>query len=285
MEKLSFKYLFPILVFCVSITLIFFALLLNFEKKREEEALRQRILAEIKILEEEKRKEEEKNYLMGKFEPSKNEDFVLIPSQYLTEGKIGTEMYLRKEVLEAFIKMRESALLEKIDLKIASATRNFDYQKNLWEKKWTGYTLVNGKDLSKTILNGLERFKKILEYSAAPGTSRHHLGTDIDINDANLGYFEKAHGKVVYEWLVKNATSFGFCQPYTSKGDNRLNSRITGYNEEKWHWSYLPTASPLIQKYKELINNENIKGFLGSEYAPQINLIDDYVLGVNPSCL
>ncbi len=88
----------------------------------------------------------------------------------------GYKMYLRKETLTAFIKMAEKAKEDGVVLKIISATRNFNYQKSLWDKKWTGYTLVEGKDLSKSIPDGLERFKKILEYSAAPTTSRHHWG-------------------------------------------------------------------------------------------------------------
>src|SRR3989344_2763339 len=170
---------------------------------------------------------------------------------------------------------------QKIDLQIASATRNFDYQKDLWEKKWTGFTIVEGKDLSKSIPDGQERFKKILEYSAAPGISRHHWGTDIDINNANSAYFETTNGKKVYEWLVTNAPSFGFCQTYTIKGQERP----TGYNEEKWHWSYLPLSQNFTEEYKRLIKDEDIKGFFGDEYSSQLNLINNYVLGINPDCL
>ncbi|NJN41589.1 MAG: M15 family metallopeptidase, partial [Flammeovirgaceae bacterium] len=33
-------------------------------------------------------------------------------------------------------------------LKIISATRNFDRQKEIWENKWNGKTPVEGKDIS-----------------------------------------------------------------------------------------------------------------------------------------
>lgn len=221
---------------------------------------------------------EEKIYLMGKFNPSAREDFVLIPSKHTTNGSV---MYLRKETFDAFLKMEVAANIDGIELKIASANRNFDYQKDLWNKKWSGATLVDGQNLSKSIPDGKERFKKILEYSAVPGTSRHHWGTDIDINDSIPKYFESKKGAEVYTWLNKNAPLFGFCQTYNLKGS----ARPTGYNEEKWHWSYLPLAQTLTEKYKNLIKDEDINGFLGDENVHTLNLINNYVLGINPDCL
>ncbi|MFA6076755.1 MAG: M15 family metallopeptidase [Candidatus Paceibacterota bacterium] len=247
-------------------------------QKKENEEIRQRLIKEELAREQAKRDAEKRIYLMGKFDPAQREDFAPIP----TESNIGGyKMYLRKEVLDAFLKMQSTASVDKIDLKIASATRNFDYQKNLWNNKWTGIKIVDGKDLSKSIPDGLERFKKILEYSSAPGTSRHHWGTDIDINGAIPSYFEKDKGKEEYEWLVKNAYQFGFCQTYNLKGS----ARPTGYNEEKWHWSYMPLSSNFLQEYKNLIRNEDIKGFFGDEYVSSFNLIGDYVLSINPDCI
>lgn len=240
------------------------------EQKRENEL----ILEQQRIQEE----AEDRIYLTGKFNPEEREDFVLIPEQYTA---VPNKMYLRKETLNAFLQMQESAEKDAIRLKIASATRNFDYQKNIWNNKWTGVTLVNGANLSISISNGLERFKKILEYSAVPGTSRHHWGTDIDINNANLEYFEKELGKKEYAWLVNNAYKFGFCQPYNLKGSNRS----TGYNEEKWHWSYIPLARDLTREYKNLIKDREIEGFWGEEYVSNLNLINNYVLGINPNCI
>lgn len=251
---------------------------LDLRQKKEKEENHQRLLKEEEALKQAKKDAKEKIYLLGKFDPIKREDFVLIPAKH-TLG--GNKMYLRKETYAAFLRMKESALLEKIDLQIVSATRNFDYQKILWNNKWTGVTFVDGKDLSKSIPDGLGRFKKILEYSSVPGISRHHWGTEIDINDANPEYFETQKGKEVYEWLTQNAPLFGFCQPYNSKED----SKRTGFNEEKWHWSYLPLAKDFSKRYKELIKDTDINGFLGEEYVPSLNLINDYIFSINPACL
>ena len=58
-----------------------------------------------------------------------------------------------------------------------------------------------------------------------------------------------------------------------------------GYNEEKWHWSYLPLARNFTEEYKNLITESDLTGFLGEEYAIGQNLITDYVLGINSECL
>jgi len=221
---------------------------------------------------------QEKLYLTGKFDPSQRKDFIKVPAKY---GISGYQMYLREETLEAFEKMSQAADADEIELKLASATRNFDYQKNLWNNKWTGVTIVDGKNLSKSLPDGFDRFKKILEYSAVPGTSRHHWGTDIDINAATPEYFETDKGEEVYEWLLANASSYGFCQPYSEKGP----IRPTGYNEEKWHWSYLPLSKNFTQEYKRLVTDADIKGFDGDQYVAGQDLINNYVLAINPECL
>jgi len=221
---------------------------------------------------------EKKTYLLGKFDPSVWPDFVQIPFEYTVAR---TKMYLRKETYASYEKMRNEALKSDIILNIASAARNFDYQKMLWNNKWNGITLVEGQKLPEIFPDELERFRKILEYSAAPGTSRHHWGTDIDINGADSIYFDSEKGQKEYAWLHQNAWKFGFCQTYDQKGPNRA----SGYNEEKWHWSYLPLSVNFTEEYKNLIKEEDIKGFLGEEYVPSFNLINNYVLSINPDCV
>jgi len=117
--------------------------------------------------------------------------------------------------------------------------------------------------------------KKILEYSSMPSTSRHHWGTDIDINSLESDYFKSGKGKLEYEWLTKNEPKYGFYQVYTSKKNGR-----TGYSEEEWHWSYLPLANIYLSKYNTLIKLNDIKGFKGFESARKIDVIKDYVNGI-----
>ena len=217
------------------------------------------------------------DYLMGKFDPTTHPDFTKIESRYASNAR----MLLRKEAYADFIRMYEAAKKDGITLTIISATRPFAHQKRIWEAKWNGQRKVGGKDLSQSIPDPNERALKILEYSSMPGTSRHHWGTDVDFNDLNNSYFEKGKGKLVYEWLTAHAAEYGFCQPYSPKGT----LRPYGYEEEKWHWSYLPLAQRLTEQYRLQIGDHQIEGFAGAKVAPQIKVVERYVLGINKACL
>jgi LAS superfamily LD-carboxypeptidase LdcB len=216
-------------------------------------------------------------YLMGKFDPVKHPDFVKIAAQY-TDKK---EAFLRKETYEAFLKMAEAAAKDKVQLKILSATRNFDRQKKIWEDKWSGLLKVeDGTNVAKSIKDPKKRALKILNYSAMPGSSRHHWGTDLDFNYLSDDYFTHGQGKKIYAWLQENAATYGFCQPYSDKKDGR-----TGYNEEKWHWSYMPLSAGFTAAAKAKMTSEMVVGgFKGSETAPDIDIVKNYVLGINPNC-
>lgn len=218
----------------------------------------------------------DENYLLGMFEPTKHSDFVPIKQEHTTKSSA----YLRKDTYEAFVRMHDAAKKEGIDLIIVSATRNFYAQKGIWESKWTGGTKVSGMDLSKEVKDSVERAKYILLYSSMPGTSRHHWGTDIDINNLNDDYFLSGQGKKEYEWLTNHAHEYGFCQPYSKKGTDRE----TGYEEEKWHWSYMPVSGQLIQQYKSKITYDKITGFKGSGTGKLIDVIQNYVLGIAAKC-
>ena len=214
-------------------------------------------------------------YLMGKFDPARDPQFVRIEDQYATRKGL----LLHQETYEAFKKMHAKAKAEGIELRILSATRNFDTQKSIWEAKWLGSRKIeNGKDASKVYPDPVQRALKILEYSSMPGTSRHHWGTDIDINNLNNSYFKSGKGLKEYQWLQHNAASFGFCQPYTA-------GRPAGYLEERWHWSYLPLAQKLTDQAKIRLKNEAIAGFKGAQTAKQIEVVKHYVLGINQDCL
>ncbi len=219
-------------------------------------------------------------YLTGKFDPARHPDFTTIDAQHASR----TGMYLRKDAYAAFIQMYEAAKKENIHFQIKSATRNFDRQKTIWEGKWSGKRLLEGgQSAPQDYPAPQDRALKILEYSSMPGTSRHHWGTDIDLNAFNNAYFEKGQGLKEYQWLLAHAAHYGFCQPYTQKGPNRPN----GYNEEKWHWSYMPMAIRLTQQYPLQVNYSDFERFRfkGSGTASGIDVIQNYVLGIDPMCM
>lgn len=201
-----------------------------------------------------------KKDLMGKFNPSNHDDFISVPQRYASKS-----MYLRKETLEAFKRMSKAAAEDGVDLIIVSGTRNRSRQLEIWNEKWNRF---RGSDV--------ERAEEILLYSSMPGTSRHHWGTDIDINSVDPDYFKSGRGAKEYDWLSEHAIRFGFFQPYTAKDEKRKE----GYREEKWHWSYYPVSNQLLKAYKRMISYDDIKGFPGSGVAEDIRVLDRFVMGI-----
>lgn len=218
----------------------------------------------------------DKSFICGHYDARSDSSFVLIDNQYADRPG----MYLKKQAYDAFILMWQAARKDGIELTIRSATRNFDYQRGIWERKWTGQTILSDGTNASNIADPAERALKILEYSSMPGTSRHHWGTEIDLNSFENRWFESGSGLNTFNWLESNASNFGYCRPYTAKDDNRP----FGYNEEKWHWSYFPLAKDYTRFAADSLNNMDINGFLGSEVAQEISVVEKYVLGINHSC-
>jgi D-alanyl-D-alanine carboxypeptidase len=216
-------------------------------------------------------------YLTGKFNPNDHPDFVKVADKYTD----GDPYLLHKDTYAAFEKMHAAAMADNVQLIMVSATRNFQRQKQIWEAKWKGNRLLEGKEKANVVYpDPADRARAILRYSSMPGTSRHHWGTDIDLNALTNEFFDAGTGKKVYDWLVAHAHEYGFCQTYTPKGPERPN----GYEEERWHWSYLPIAQILTDFAANELQDEDISGFMGAEAAPQIGVLENYVLGINRAC-
>lgn len=209
------------------------------------------------------------NHLIGKFNYRNDSGFELVESGLSTKTT-----YLRKEVYHKFKEMHAAAKKDGISLQIVSGTRNFEEQKGIWERKWE----LNFKALNDSVKTA----KKILLFSSMPCTSRHHWGTDMDLNSLNNKYFESGQGLKEYKWLQENGSKFGFCQVY----DDKAVTKRKGYELEKWHWSYMPVSSMFLKQYKEKITYSKIKGFKGDHLASNehIKMIDNFVFGINTKC-
>ncbi len=219
-----------------------------------------------------------KNILIGK-PTARQRDSIMVPIPSTYANRTG--MLMHRDAYKAFLDMHSAAESEGIALRIISAYRSFDHQTRIWENKWNGRQILHGNINALDISDPGERALEILRFSAMPGTSRHHWGTDIDLNSLNNDYFASGRGKQEYMWLRENAHKFGFCQPYTSNEQRGF----TGYEEEKWHWSYKPVASVYLQAFKEQVDYSDIAGFDGWETAQQLNVITRYVLSINGECI
>jgi LAS superfamily LD-carboxypeptidase LdcB len=207
----------------------------------------------------------EKNILLGKFDYKKDSNFSIVSSKYSSKT-----IYLRKEVLQKFDQMYAAALKDGIKLVIISGTRSFNHQKYIWDRKWA-------KNILK--MDSISTVKEIMKYSSMPSTSRHHWGTDIDLNSLENSYFEKGEGKKIFDWLVANAFKYGFHMTY----DNQEETKRTGYKMEKWHWSYMPISKQFLIQFNEYVKCENISSFKGSKFAchPKVDVIKNFVNGIN----
>ena len=164
---------------------------------------------------------------------------------------------LQAQVVEPFCRLRAAAKQAGFALAIASAYRSFDRQLTIWNAKATGKRPIrneSGAVLDIANLTELELTHAILRWSALPGASRHHWGTDMDVYDASrlppdvgpqLLASEYAAGGPFAEldhWMQNNLSEFGFSRPY---------SRDTGgIAPEAWHISYQPIA----RHFEEQIN-------------------------------
>jgi LAS superfamily LD-carboxypeptidase LdcB len=155
---------------------------------------------------------------------------------------------LLEEAGSSFEKMQQAAKAEGIQLKIVSAYRSYDRQKGIWNRKFKANAAAG--------LSPEKNIAKIITYSTLPGTSRHHWGTDVDLIDGNppaegdVLVSQKFHNQgpyaLMFEWMQKNAASYGFLLPYTN------DAQRPGFYYEPWHYSYAPLSIPMLKAYLTL---------------------------------
>ena len=172
----------------------------------------------------------------------------------LTEDGLapGGPARLRPEVAAAFGCLAAAAQEAGFDLAVASAFRGFDRQLRIWNRKACGELPVRDDQDCLVPMESLappQQLDCILRFSALPGASRHHWGTDLDVYDRSampenyrlqLTPSEVAPGGIfgaLHDWLderIATGSSFGFYRPYdVDRG---------GVAVERWHLSYAPLA-------------------------------------------
>src|SRR5262245_23092486 len=93
---------------------------------------------------------------------------------------------LHTDAAEPVRALREAAAKDGIDLAIASSFRDFERQLGIWNAKFRGEKPLfdrQGRPLETAKLDERARVDAILLWSALPGASRHHWGTDFDVFD------------------------------------------------------------------------------------------------------
>lgn len=156
-------------------------------------------------------------------------------------------------VIEDLRGLKEASVNAGFHLSIASGYRNFARQLVIWNEKVSGKRPIvnkNGKVIEVDRLTKREVVQAILIWSALPGASRHHWGTDFDIYDQSgipQGYslqltVEECDNqfKAFYRWLEVElgAIDSKFFRPYMMRHPV---SRY-GVADEPWHLSHIRSA-------------------------------------------
>ena len=157
---------------------------------------------------------------------------------------------LHRDVVEPFLHLRSAAAADGLDIVAFSAFRDFNAQVDIWNRKYRGERPLydrDGRPRDHASLSEAEIVEAILVWSAVPGGSRHHWGTEIDIYDRAAlpeGYrvqllpAEYARGGVfarLGSWLDENLHRFAFYRPYDRDRG--------GVFPEAWHISYAPIST------------------------------------------
>lgn len=190
--------------------------------------------------------------------------------------------WIHKATLTAVKQLQNEARKAGFDCRLASSFRSFERQKTIWNNKASGKTACltpQNKSINLSELTELERAKAICLYSAIPGASRHHWGTDFDIYDFSaytagespqlIDSEYQAGGKnhALSEWLQKNATQLGFHFPYNTPYNSLYSSSYNsshdpaktsdanhatlGIAPEPWHISYTPVSQSLEKEFSQ----------------------------------
>ena len=179
----------------------------------------------------------------------------------------GTKYSINKEMIHDYLQLKKNAEEAGFDLQIASAFRDYDRQLKIWNSKARGERPIldnQSVPLDYSKLSPTELMFSILRWSAVPGCSRHHWGTDIDVYDGNTQKADhvklipsecEGHGPAakLHEWLdgqIEQNLALGFYRPYrTDRG---------GISPEKWHLSYAPMATRYERFFTTSLFKKNI---------------------------
>jgi LAS superfamily LD-carboxypeptidase LdcB len=160
---------------------------------------------------------------------------------------------LHPQAAAALLQLRSAARKHGIELQAVSGFRDFGQQLAIWNGKFSGArALLNAQNrpLQASELAEAERVAAILVWSALPGASRHHWGSDCDVIDrgaleagARVELISTDYGPGgryarLSAWLSGHAHHYGFFLPYDRDRG--------GVQPEPWHLSFAPVAAPAL---------------------------------------
>jgi LAS superfamily LD-carboxypeptidase LdcB len=161
---------------------------------------------------------------------------------------------IHPDVINDMLALKKAASLAGFNLHIASGFRSFQHQLKIWNRKFSGESPVLDQNSTPLIISQLsetEKVMSILKWSALPGASRHHWGSDFDVYDrrsqpADIPLKLEPHEYFTgfqtefFLWLQSNMQQYGFFLPY--------NQDRGGVAIEPWHISHHAVSSRLLEE-------------------------------------
>jgi LAS superfamily LD-carboxypeptidase LdcB len=203
----------------------------------------------------------------GRLHLLQEDDLFGLSDQHLTSFP-EQAVKVHPQIISGLLSLIQRAAEVGFNMRIASGFRSFERQLLLWNNKAHGLRPVLdqlGQPIDVNFLADDEKMFAILRWSALPGASRHHWGTDIDVYDA-------AHMPVNYQlqltvdetqgngccaafhlWLTQELqqTSQDFYRPYVAG--------VGSISPEPWHLSYQPLARSFATQLTEDILRKKIQ--------------------------
>ncbi len=182
-----------------------------------------------------------------------------------------SNVLVHKDIITDLENLLLAAKSDNVVIEIVSCYRSFDRQLSIWNGKWQGHRPVtsrHGRPLNIAQMSDMEKYKAISLWSALPGFSRHHWGTDMDIfcrsaiqagHKIELVPEEFSNKGVCHplnNWLDNNLEQYNFFRPYQNYQ--------RGVSEEPWHISHQPTSQQIMNNYpfeqcQDYLNQSDIK--------------------------
>ncbi len=177
------------------------------------------------------------------------------------------EKPVHKNITTSIAALKQKAMDAGFSLAIASGYRDFVQQLTIWNQKVSGQRPVLDKNelpIDITRISKTQLLFSILRWSALPGASRHHWGTDFDVYDLSAidenyqlqltvqeteknGPFEN-----FYRWLNKmlQDDACDFFRPYSQDQG--------GVSPEPWHLSHKAES----KLFEGIVSKDLLKAFI-----------------------
>ena len=164
--------------------------------------------------------------------------------------------FVDREIVADLQLLTRDAVANGFELRIESAYRSFEKQLSIWNRKARGeLALLSAEGVPMERPTDEEKLMyAILTWSALPGASRHHLGTDIDVVDGAAcpegyevqltpaeceGMFAKFHAFLTAR--VEAGDAHGFSRVFVH-GRGKI-------RPEGWHIAHLPTSRKRLEHF------------------------------------